>query len=87
MIEPALHAVVADHVFDGAAVHESAAVIMHGTRIAQVVPRGEVPRTISVRVLPEGAWLAPGFIDLQVNGGGDVLFNDQPTLEGVCKKK
>jgi N-acetylglucosamine-6-phosphate deacetylase len=65
-------------------VHESAAVIMHGTRIAEVVPRGDVPRTISVRVLPEGAWLAPGFIDLQVNGGGDVLFNDQPTLEGVC---
>jgi len=26
--------------------------------------------------LPEGAWLAPGFIDVQVNGGGDVLFND-----------
>jgi N-acetylglucosamine-6-phosphate deacetylase len=84
MIEPALHAVVADHVFDGAAVHESAAVIMQGTCIAQVVPRADVPQTISVRTLPEGAWLAPGFIDLQVNGGGDVLFNDQPTSEGVC---
>jgi N-acetylglucosamine-6-phosphate deacetylase len=84
MIEPALHAVVADHVFDGAAVHASAAVIIDGTRIAQVVPRADVPRTISVRVLPEGAWLAPGFIDLQVNGGGDVLFNDQPTSEGIC---
>jgi N-acetylglucosamine-6-phosphate deacetylase len=84
MIEPALHAVVADHVFDGSSVHESAAVIMHGARIAQVMPRAEVPRTISVRVLPEDAWLAPGFIDLQVNGGGDVLFNDQPTADGVC---
>jgi N-acetylglucosamine-6-phosphate deacetylase len=84
MIEPALHAVVADHVFDGTAVHESAAVVMRGTRITQVVPRADVPRAISVRVLPEGAWLAPGFIDLQVNGGGDVLFNDQPTSEGVC---
>jgi N-acetylglucosamine-6-phosphate deacetylase len=84
MTEPALHAVVADHVFDGVAVHERAAVIMHGTRIAQVVPLADVPRTISIRVLPEGAWLAPGFIDLQVNGGGDVLFNDQTTAEGVC---
>jgi N-acetylglucosamine-6-phosphate deacetylase len=84
MIEPALHAVVADHVFDGSSVHESAAVIMHGARIAQVMPRAEVPRTISVRVLPEDAWLAPGFIDLQVNGGGDVLFNDQPTADAVC---
>jgi N-acetylglucosamine-6-phosphate deacetylase len=84
MIEPALHAVVADHVFDGNSVHERAAVIIHGARIAQVVPRADVPWTISARVLPEGAWLAPGFIDLQVNGGGDVLFNDQPTSDGIC---
>ena len=27
--------------------------------------------------------LLPGFIDLQVNGGGGVLFNDQPTVEGI----
>ena len=31
----------------------------------------------------QGAWLAPGFIDMQVNGGGDVLFNDAPTPEGI----
>ena len=28
-------------------------------------------------------FLAPGFIDLQVNGGGDVLFNDAPTAETI----
>jgi N-acetylglucosamine-6-phosphate deacetylase len=28
-------------------------------------------------------WLAPGFIDLQVNGGGDVLFNNAPTPESI----
>lgn len=27
--------------------------------------------------------LAPGFIDLQVNGGGDVLFNDAPTVASI----
>src|SRR3954452_965094 len=84
MIEPELHAVLADHVFDGIAVHDNAGGIMHGTPTAQVVPGLDVPRPIPRRVLPEGAWLAPGFIDLQVNGGGDVLFNDQPTSEGVC---
>ncbi len=31
---------------------------------------------MEMRDLPEGIWLAPGFIDVQVNGGGDVLFND-----------
>ena len=35
--------------------------------------------------LPPGAWIAPGFIDVQVNGGGDVLFNADPTPEGVSK--
>ncbi len=28
--------------------------------------------------------LAPGFIDVQVNGGGGVLFNDEPTVEGIA---
>ena len=36
-----------------------------------------------MRRLPAGAFVAPGFIDLQVNGGGGVLLNDQPTPEGI----
>ena len=80
----ALHAIAADHVFDGAVVHERAAVVVDGSSIAELVPRADLPRTMPVRVLPEGAWLAPGFIDVQVNGGGDVLFNHQPTVEGAC---
>lgn len=28
--------------------------------------------------------LVPGFIDLQVNGGGGVLFNDEPTVDGIA---
>jgi N-acetylglucosamine-6-phosphate deacetylase len=42
-----------------------------------------LPKTIEARHLPPGAWLAPGFIDLQVNGGGDVLFNNSPTPETI----
>ena len=34
--------------------------------------------------LPEGTILAPGFVDVQVNGGGGVLFNETPTIEGAC---
>lgn len=27
--------------------------------------------------------LVPGFVDLQINGGGDVLFNESPTVDGI----
>jgi N-acetylglucosamine-6-phosphate deacetylase len=30
-----------------------------------------------------GAYLMPGFIDCQVNGGGGVLFNDDPSVEAI----
>jgi N-acetylglucosamine-6-phosphate deacetylase len=78
------HAVAADMVFDGTAVRSDYAAVMEGTLIAAVVPVRELPAGISVRRLPAGTWLAPGFIDVQVNGGGDVLFNDQPTPAGIA---
>lgn len=31
-----------------------------------------------------GSTLVPGFIDVQVNGGGGVLFNDSPTVDGLA---
>ena len=78
-----LHAVAAARVFDGFAVRENAAVVVEETRIAAVVPRTELAVTIPTHDLPENAWLAPGFIDIQVNGGGDVLFNDEPAPDVV----
>ena len=32
----------------------------------------------------EGGWLLPGFIDVQVNGGGGVLFNDQLDVDAIA---
>jgi N-acetylglucosamine-6-phosphate deacetylase len=78
-----LHAVAASRVFDGAQLHDNSALVIDGTRIAAVVARSEIPATMSRHELPDGAWLAPGLIDIQVNGGGDVLFNDNPTPEGL----
>ncbi len=31
----------------------------------------------------KGKYLVPGFVDLQVNGGGGVLFNDDTSIEGL----
>ena len=77
------HAVAARCVFDGMELRENAAVVIDGARIVTIVPRADVPFSLPVHDLPESVWLVPGFIDIQVNGGGDVLFNDQPTPDAI----
>ncbi|MBW3559968.1 MAG: N-acetylglucosamine-6-phosphate deacetylase [Proteobacteria bacterium] len=57
-------------------------VLVENGVIAAVIAATACPPEVQRREL-EGD-LLPGFIDLQVNGGGGVLFNDEPTLEGVA---
>lgn len=65
-------------VFDGSAFHEGLTVRIENGRIADIstatATTGEPVHDL------EGRLLAPGFIDLQVNGGGGVMFNDAPTV-------
>lgn len=42
-------------------------------------PAAELPADLPCHVIADGV-LAPGFIDVQVNGGGGVLLNTAPTL-------
>jgi len=77
------HAILADRIFDGRRWHPEAAVLVQGDRIVRLAPCGEVPPNLSQIRLPAGAFLAPGFIDLQVNGGGGVLLNDEPTAAAM----
>lgn len=67
----------------GAEVLRGRALVLDGERIRGVVPETEVPRS-ALRVDLDGGLLAPGFIDLQVNGGGGVLFNDAPSVETIA---
>jgi len=55
-------------VFDGIVLHRGASVVVEGGVVQAVLPSGEAGLGEVVR-LPGGI-LAPGFIDLQVNGGG-----------------
>jgi N-acetylglucosamine-6-phosphate deacetylase len=79
------YAVAADVVFDGEKKHGDFAVVIEDMRIAALTPRSDLPSSVEVYNVPQGAWLAPGFIDIQVNGGGDVLFNADPTPSALAK--
>ena len=73
--------IAAPQLFDGTSLRGASLVTVSGGLI-ESVSFGQVasPATVS---LPADAILAPGFIDIQVNGGGGVLLNDEPTGEGV----
>jgi N-acetylglucosamine-6-phosphate deacetylase len=58
------------------------AVVIKGERIAAVCRDADIPAGAK-RIDLEGQLLLPGFIDTQVNGGGGVLFNQTPTVEGI----
>ena len=62
---------------DGAWVHGHGLLLEDGL-ITAIQPADT--STLAPRVaLPPGSLLAPGLIDIQVNGGGGLLFNDAPT--------
>lgn len=70
-------------VFDGERLLDDHAVILDQDRIAEVLPSAALPADMPIEADLNGAYLTPGFIDLQVNGGGGVLFNGTPTAEAI----
>jgi N-acetylglucosamine-6-phosphate deacetylase len=58
------------------------ALIVESAIIAGLVASADIPAKAQVIDL-EGNVLAAGFIDVQVNGGGGVLFNDDPSVETI----
>lgn len=71
-------------IFTGEAFIDGACLELDGGQIAAVHPAGQQPEDLPCRTLPAGSLLVPGFIDIQVNGGGGVLFNDSPTPQALA---
>src|SRR3974390_1552235 len=69
--------------FDGERFHEDSALVVEDATIRALVNVKERPRGVDAVDLGGGI-VAPGFIDWQINGGGGVLFNAEPTVEAIA---
>lgn len=70
-------------IFDGETLHTNHALIIENDTIIELLPHAELPPNIHVELDLSGNFLVPGFIDLQVNGGAGVMFNNDPSVAGL----
>ncbi|NQX89519.1 MAG: N-acetylglucosamine-6-phosphate deacetylase [Halioglobus sp.] len=70
-------------VFDGETLRRDSVVLISGGRIERVAHASELSACEGEVHDLHGGLLVPGFIDLQVNGGGGVLFNAAPSVDSL----
>jgi N-acetylglucosamine-6-phosphate deacetylase len=76
-----------DRLFDGRLMHRAVAVLVRDGRVTGTCVDADIPDGATPVDLGAGI-LVPGFVDLQVNGGGGVMFNDRQdtdTLARICQ--
>lgn len=71
-------------IFDGSDLHRGCAAVFRDGRFVELsAADGLTPDAPVIQL--DGDILSPGFVDLQVNGGGGVLFNDDPSLTTLVR--
>lgn len=73
-----MYALINGEIYTGEGIVKNKAIIIDGNRVEALVD--EIPKDIQVIDL-QGKIIAPAFIDLQLNGCGGVLFNDEISLD------
>jgi N-acetylglucosamine-6-phosphate deacetylase len=69
-------------IFDGEDWRGGKALLVSNGTVEAIVATPAVPADAETVDLP-GGFLVPGFVDLQVNGGGGVMLNDDPSVETI----
>ncbi|MFQ1007841.1 N-acetylglucosamine-6-phosphate deacetylase [Gilliamella apicola] len=75
-----MYALTNCRIYTGYEILENHAVIIDGDKISKICKQDELSENITIEDL-QGAIVAPGFIDIQVNGCGGVQFNE--TLDAL----
>lgn len=75
-----MYALINAKIYTGHDVLTEHAVIVDAGKIQSIVKMVDLPKEIKIQDL-QGTNLSPGFIDLQLNGCGGVMFNDEVTAD------
>ncbi|MEP5762504.1 MAG: N-acetylglucosamine-6-phosphate deacetylase [Litoreibacter sp.] len=71
-------------IHDGMVLHEGCALVVRADGRLEVQLQDLLPSGCTTEAL-DGGLILPGFVDLQVNGGGGVMFNDDQSLDALDK--
>lgn len=70
-------------IFDGVRVHQDHALVVDAGLVAAILPLPHAPD--GPRLVLQGGTLAPGLIDLQVNGGGGIMLDGTATVARLAQ--
>lgn len=71
-------------IFDGQNFHDDHVLVLNGEKIVGIESKADSVAVQGDEIVElSGGILAPGFIDLQVNGGGGKLFNNDPSISAL----
>ena len=72
-------AYVGAQIHDGNVLHNAHALVVNSDNSLRIAPAQSLPDGCPVHRF-DGGIITPAFVDLQVNGGGGVMFNDDPSV-------
>jgi len=75
-------AYVGARIHDGTYFHDDDALVVNVDGSRCIMARRNLPDDCPLETLP-GGFIAPGFVDLQINGGGGVMFNDNQSVNAL----
>lgn len=75
-------AFVGAKIHDGRTIYVDHALVVGKGEVLSLRPRDSLPQGCPTEVL-QGGIIMPGFVDLQVNGGGGVMFNDDQSVAAL----